>query len=1105
MEFLAGAIIRAFSLSKVNRITLWVPDNTEKRMILSVSLHKYPQSWARAFQFYVHKLGGHSPNGTRRGSGERSNIDEVTKHTYHLIQTGTIGTRAFSGPSMLATITKDVLILILSGEGTSSFDSVEIPLEHLTQDTPSIERTDKQTSRLMIRVDANSTFSENGTLQHFGASTICLVSNESLTSLWAKIHGARQYKLQRHPLPENARRRPSSILITLDNSEEIDRKSSQYLKEASRRQRHDTNDTTPDSNVRATEEEHNGQGLSSQKCEPEIPVDGSMNDFSIGRGDHTPAPTSENAHRQPRDRETATSNVGDQSALAQSETNAMKDAAPNQEPEEVSSPEPIDSINMYTNDAKQSVTLETQAEEPPDTMDSIDMDVNHSAVSPQTQESTATAGLDTQNAARPARLLNRPTRTRASTDRINEAPPPDTQESMLFPRLRRSKRKRYTAYTAPTHSIFDLDDELGQSDPSDGAEQDSEVTSISSPSSGDSYVFSRSVDVGKKRRKSAPQPQPKTKTNKRAKGASARGRKTKNPRLPLLSIEQSVNHEAQSAVPAEGSEQHKEAGHEEDLAPEAVKSPAHTDARLPDIGFISDEPLGLRANKDDGGSSDISESLNLISDAAVDPEHDWNTPIVWSPEAGGDWANDSRADEESLEVYPKGETGSKSQVGKGRGRRVGQMLAAALCQAGILSDGPQPNDDGNATEQLSVNDHRSDEVFRPMEEVQAFVPSPDQKVQREVEQVEGLSESEEDRDHVASSAAEETSTQLQSRMTETNQDHEANAGSKESTQSPVSRKKPAEQGPIYQPPLKKIRSDVPEPLQQQTESSRPTPVANSEESKTYDRASTDSHNQTLVTAGEFTNADSTPVRAGSGDTTVVDSAYTSSHDSDPAVFIPKSIVDADGSPRLRSRQISECPELIASLPEKWEKYELALASKSQHEESDDSWINLRFFDPAENGDYNPVPIFPFGDRFFLEFGRHPASPKIKTSFPAASSSSSVEPHSAAESREASAIPSDGPISPDRVPLLSSPGNPTVQVETELNALAEQDDLASEWQRSLQGIHKDTDELLLHTNQVSQSIQLSQSNRTGSRAASRTREEHGEPGAGTLRGRMSPGP
>lgn len=279
-----------------------------------------------------------------------------------------------------------------------------------------------------------------------------------------------------------------------------------------------------------------------------------------------------------------------------------------------------------------------------------------------------------------------------------------------------------------------------------------------------------------------------------------------------------------------------------------------------------------------------------------------------------------------------------------------------------------------------------------------------------------------------------------------------------------------------EPPLKKTRSDPSEPSQQQITSDRPTPApAEMEESKADGRASADSHNQTWVTAGEFTaNSKSTPDRADSEDTTAVDSAYASSQDFDPAVFIPRSIVDADGSPRLKPRQISECPGFIASLPDKWEKHELAVA-QNRDQDQDDSWINIRLYDPAEfaeHGNHYTAPILPFGDRFFFEFGVHPSSARKTVKEPVKadrSSNSSDGAHSIAESRENSAPPSEGSVGSDRVPLLSSsPDRASAQVETELNALAQHDDLASEWHKSLQGIHKDTDELLLNTNKVSQS-------------------------------------
>ncbi|XHF98374.1 hypothetical protein AWENTII_001927 [Aspergillus wentii] len=281
---------------------------------------------------------------------------------------------------------------------------------------------------------------------------------------------------------------------------------------------------------------------------------------------------------------------------------------------------------------------------------------------------------------------NRPRKTKSSTERKGRTRFLDTQESLIFPRSRRPKRKVYTVHSKPA---VDWDEHLRPSDQGDDmlAAKDPEVTSVSSPSPGESSIFDKSSkNTTRKRKAKGCQSAEKGKKPIKKKKTNCDPRSEEAARSPLVSTGTNARNRRNKVSVSDTKDDN-----ENDL------SMTHGDTHESDRDYeMDDAELSL----------EYAPHLVLLNDDSASVLKEDNSPFLREtqcdfPNSGSEEENHTsdghrktkrlKGDTESdWDVEDQLKTDTKTQAQEdakaGRGQTVGEKLAAALCEGNIRPD-----------------------------------------------------------------------------------------------------------------------------------------------------------------------------------------------------------------------------------------------------------------------------------------------------------------------------------------------------------------------------------------------------------------------------------
>ncbi|RJE18978.1 hypothetical protein PHISCL_08686 [Aspergillus sclerotialis] len=711
--------------------------------------------------------------------------------------------------------------------------------------------------------------------------------------------------------------------------------------------------------------------------------------------------------------------------------------------------------------------------------------------------------------------------------------PSNTQEPLQLSRLRNAKRKVYT----PNDEV-DWDEDLRPTDDSQETdEKDADFTSISSPLPSGSPALKRRAGATKKKRKSdanskAGSSKKPVKKSKPKTGKSKTKVKSKSSRLPLLP-RSSADNESRNGVSAQNI---KECLGKDDKnihdptrngdGNDVEKRPGKT------LEFQACHTLPIRSvssyrSEDalvNGEDFDPFKNLDLVSEASAFPENLWDSSTAWLTQVDGNWNGDARdfPEENKLDwetdahkkVKPKGQTKSH----EGTGKTLGKKLAAALLDAGILSDDPPSEEDRSSRHHILVGEskqYKRSEVSNPHQEVQSPMQRSDQQSTPEARgrlATRQIESKEPDIDVLSAISpvvtaleehcpGERSSVAIDGANTCSNKFAKAKVSA-----SSISRKRAASQERKCEKRSKKHQAD-PDPEYQPSEPNGPSQlpqrnIQSSKEADTFDQGYLDMETSSWVTTeyGDSTgDAENTqlelhlhPPRAdlersttSSSPRTPVRNKYTKRKQRS----LPKAIVDENGSPRLRIRQSPDSQQRFGPMG----KWHGQLGGQRRWVEQE---RGNRVCDSDSDTEDYPSKICTFRSRVHLHFGedllgakgKGPGDTKSEDStsiasveqplstalglggFPAETLHGDDSPIAISTSATSSEEEMETGIEQTRrgyelvasqSPLVANP----VQLESELaglNGRIDGDDMATKWQTTLQAIQQTTDDVLANT-------------------------------------------
>ena len=464
-----------------------------------------------------------------RASSRVERSETIKQSSYHLLSSVAVGPQTYSGPAILALSTPDFFTFLLPGS-----DYIEITVQYISEPIHRVpKRKRERNDTPCLEFEATDGVLLDG-IQQLSEASVSIVSEQDLDGLRNALADARR-KAQKQ---SRATRRISSTVVALDTGEEVATKSSQCRDSSSQASNHEM-----DSSV---DKDHDSRG------ESRTGTSDTKQDELRAISDVTREPSG------PGERSLMTIEDVEILAEALSESDETPLVSPNQEhryidPEKISSP--CGSAGEYVTSpiADGHSTPSPQTEAKP--AENITESGTANAVSrnPQPKRSGMSNRCATQKKPPPRRSP----RGRALSNRKGRPALPNTQESLLFPRMGRPNKK---IYTSRSKRAVDWEEDLRPTEDEEeaarAARNDSQLTSVPSPSPGDTSIFSKRPNTAQKKRKARAAPSSakgKRSVNKRGAGANRRGR---TPRLPLRTKEPNVdngdegisNHEAEKTT-----------------------------------------------------------------------------------------------------------------------------------------------------------------------------------------------------------------------------------------------------------------------------------------------------------------------------------------------------------------------------------------------------------------------------------------------------------------------------------------------------------------------------------------------------------------------------
>lgn len=971
-------------------------------------------------------------------------------------------TKSYHDGFMLAITTGDTLALLLPGRKTSQqyFHLIEAPLVHISDRiTDAVDIIERQKFRLQLYIVANGAVLKNGKRQESQNPFICLVSDEDLTNLWIRIRSIETENQEHVAKKRFVPRRHSSILIPLDTGEEVAEKSVQY-------------EITPD--VTANDDAHTADKSN---------IHATFEHVYHQLGHMKVATPPREDKMRSRQVTSYAPDLPQRATQTQGGTGSTPHAA-------VSS--------AVTERTRNRETLETELKD--------------------SKIAKAVMGKSSQNGQKGSK---------ASNAKKKSALPAVTQEPPQLPRPQRAKRKVYTS-----NDEVDWDEDLRPTDDSETQDQkDAEYTSVSTPSPSDSPVLDRRSTVRKKRKIGPPKTgdtRKHTKKNNAKTGNRKAKHKPESRKLTLLPRGSSADNENQNAMPVQPAKGRPNIDKEniQDItydgdgndgvkkvvtslqctAHSITSNPGSVSPRRSEGTFISAET--------DGGDSDASGNLDLLSDISVFPENLWDSSAPWLTPANGNASDDAQSYQEGnglgWEVHPPKKTRGMRQ--QGRGGVLGNKLSAALLEANVLPDALPPREDRSSSHQdpaVRSNQYKHFEVFSPPEGVRSLTPRADQQRRpadsaRDAKQQSKLKKREKDR-KFDTSAADKVSKEnlLDEQLTTievTPEIHDVHAFEKsKASLNAINPKRVASDEPMDEPPYK-IHSTGPEPEHELVPETKTctsqlpqTNIQPADEVDTFGKKDTDIESSSWVTTEDGDNtvdAENTqlelhlhPRLASSRYSTASGPPRTPTQRryvaGDPKPF-RKTIVDMNGSPRLRPRQSP-----LVEDKGQWHGQNSMLAGQVEQ-----GMERLVRDSDSDNADNYPINTPIFGSRVRLYFGKALAGTPRRLTVSDTDSEVSTSRISVEQPRGegiravlAESVQGDTPIAVSTPPSQSDaaemgidhgaeehalePSQSPVQLESELAKLdTEGDDLAAKWQTCLQTIQQTTDNVLTNTSKVS---------------------------------------
>lgn len=513
LRFFAGAMTRILHTTGTKEDILWKACNPEYRVNFLKCLKEFPDDWARAFHAYEserHKSGG---------SLSTSNVDkessDIGKTPFQIISSVMIGSQTFTCDSILALITPETFIFILPIEGAVwwHFKYIEVPTRYITHPTRRVtEEVKAHKHALIISSDPAGYFMINGKKNRLSGSIIYITSDHELTELYETCKMAFNQG--------QVARRPSSTFVTLDTAAEVAMKSSQYHEESSQVSQQCQRTTSQSLHSKKIsispgnrqEDLETGSKLvrdiSTNKNPPSTMKHGIITADEAGRTSQLGSTAGKT---------TETPNGSD----VQFQVTTQPAHDPNTPKHKFQNEGPVTGVNVRPNSEPKTAAAG---------------DGTSPIVAKPTPCETQETGSDRTNKEVPPKDTSRKcsTRGRHSSNREGRTTLPDTQESLVFHAARRSNRN---VYKRNSKAAVDWEEDLrptpkrDEGEPENEIQKDVEVTSVSSPSPGNTSIFAKPSRTLQKRRNY--QAASSTKTNQTRKKRVARKGGNKMPSLPL--------------------------------------------------------------------------------------------------------------------------------------------------------------------------------------------------------------------------------------------------------------------------------------------------------------------------------------------------------------------------------------------------------------------------------------------------------------------------------------------------------------------------------------------------------------------------------------------
>lgn len=472
-----------------NEDILWKNCNPEYRVKFLKCLKEFPDDWVRAF--HVYETESHRRRSSLATSDGGAKSIGIKGISCHVVSSVTIGPQTFACDSILASTTSESFVFIFPIEGAAwrHVHFIEVPTQYITQHTRHItEEANKHKDVLIIGTDPAGYFVINGKEHRLSGPTVYVTSDQGLAELY-DTHKERAKTVFKQG---QVGRRLSSAFVTLDTAAEVARKSSWYHRESSqisRQQRHRT---------RSSQSLHDEQSLEALRNRQENVDTFSLLGQETSPVDENPFSTMEDitasADAPGRTHQLESAAEGTTEIQNSLDVQFQDTARPNHDSgmpkQKFQNGSPMPSANVQSDPAP------TTAAAGGVTSPII---TNPMPCENQEGKSNRMKEQETQK----GRRRERSTRSRPS-NRKGRAMQPDTQESLIFHGLRRSNRN---VYKRNPKAAVDWEEDLRPTPTRDREEaenqvqEDDEVTSVSSPSPGDTSIFAKPSGIAQKKRK----------------------------------------------------------------------------------------------------------------------------------------------------------------------------------------------------------------------------------------------------------------------------------------------------------------------------------------------------------------------------------------------------------------------------------------------------------------------------------------------------------------------------------------------------------------------------------------------------------------------------